>query len=262
MDIPQEVMKSVIFVGYKPYAGRETVSGTAFLLIRRGERLAFKYVVTARHVIDGIRDLGLDSIYIRVNKTSGKAEWRRTELKDWHNHPSGKPVDVAVASINWSHDLEHLPYPIDAVTTPQVICDNHIGTGNDVFIAGLFHPHHGRKNNIPIVRVGTIAAMPTEKVDTTLGPMGAYLIDTRAIRGLSGSPVFVALGTTRSVGGILLNQFQKVYLLGLVHGQYVVKGENLNLGIEIVVPVERIVEAIRQPAIADEEKELESRKQT
>jgi len=259
MDIPQEVLKSVIFVGYKPHADKETVSATAFLLMRGGERLAFNYLVTARHVIDGIRNLGLDSIYIRVNTTSGDAAWKRTALKDWHNHPGGKQVDVAAASFTWSDDLQHLPYPIDGITTPEVISKYQIGTGNDVFIAGLFHPHHGKKNNIPIVRVGTIAAMPTEKVDTTLGPMDAYLIDTRAIHGLSGSPVFLAFGTTRSVGGILLNQFQKVYLLGLVHGQYIVKGEDLNLGIEIVVPVERIVETIKQPAIADEEKELENR---
>jgi hypothetical protein len=89
--------------------------------------------------------------------------------------------------------------------------------------------------------------------------MDAYLIDTRAIRGLSGSPVFLAFGTTRSIGGILLNQFQKVYLLGLVHGQYIAKGEDLNLGIEIVVPVERIVEAIKQPPITGKEKVLENK---
>ena len=259
MDIPQEVMKSVIFVGYKPQAGKETVSGTAFLLIRKGEHLQFVYLATARHVIDRIRDLGLDSIYIRVNRKSGDAVWKRTALKDWHNHPDGKQADVAVASFTLSDDLQHLPYPLDGMITQEAITDYQIGTGNDVFIAGLFHPHHGKKNNIPIVRVGTIAAMPTEKVDTTLGPMDAYLIDTRSIRGLSGSPVFLAFGTTRSVGGIVLNHFQKVYLLGLVHGQYIAKGEGLNPGIEIVVPVERIVEAIKQPAIADKEKALENK---
>jgi hypothetical protein len=169
MDIPQEVMKSVVFVGYKPYAGSETVSGTAFIIARKGDHLQFVYLVTARHVIDGIRDKGLDSVYIRVNKKSGDAEWKQTAVKNWHNHPDGKQVDVAVASFTLTDDLQHFAFLLDVMVTQEVITEYQIGTGNDVFIAGLFHPHHGKKNNIPIVRVGTIAAMPTEKVDTTLG---------------------------------------------------------------------------------------------
>jgi hypothetical protein len=56
---------------------------------------------------------------------------------------------------------------------------------------GLFKSHYGEQRNIPIIRIGNIAALPEEPVQTHYcGPTDAYLVEVRSIAGLSGSPVF------------------------------------------------------------------------
>lgn len=143
-----------------------------------------------------------------------------------------------------------------------------IGVGNEVFLIGLFHRHYGQKNNIPIVRVGNICAMPGEKINTARGPADAYLIEARSLGGLSGSPVFLPLGTRRTMTGLVMTpgQMQRYYLLGVIHGHFDVsesdlvdellstgdalKPQSVNMGIAVVVPIEKVIEVIRQPKIA------------
>src|SRR5258707_7203642 len=249
MDIPPTITKCVVFIGYKPHNSSEKLAGTGFMLFQRLEAPRV-YVATARHVIDGIGNRGLDSVYLRLDRKSNGPAWVKTALHDWRTHQDGKIVDVSILDFAWDEPWDHEPYPIakDAQATNEIIQEYQIGVGNEVLVAGLFHPHHGKQNNIPIVRVGTIAAMTTETVATELGPIVAYLIDTRSIRGLSGSRVFVALGTTRTVSGLPMTTFQRFFLLGLVHGHYKLSTEPLNLGIEIVVPVGKIAQVIEQPA--------------
>ena len=245
MDIPQIIMKCVVFIGYKLADGTNKLAGTGFMLSGFLSASPNVSVATARHVIDGIRDKGMDTVTLRVNTKSEGPIWVETPLNDWRFHPDGKSVDVAVLEIPFNTQWDHVSFPIveQYRATQEAIREYEIGVGNEVFIAGLFHPHHGTENNIPIVRVGSIAAMPIEPVDTELGRMDAYLIDTRSIRGLSGSPVFVVLGTTRTVSGLPNRQFQRFFLLGLVHGHFKLSTE-ANLGIEIVVPVGKIAEVV------------------
>jgi hypothetical protein len=246
MDIPEVITKSVIFIGYKLADGTYKLAGTGIILSRFPNHTPNVYVATARHVIDGIRDKGMDTVALRLNRKSGGPKWLDTSLNEWRLHPEGKNVDIAVLETPWDTQWDHVSFPIaeEYQATQDAIREYEIGVGNEVFIAGLFHPHHGTNNNIPVIRVGSIAAMPTEPVGTKLGPMNAYLIDTRSIRGLSGAPVFVVLGTTRTVSGLPNRQFQRFFLLGLVHGHFHLVEEELNLGIQIVVPVEKVAEMI------------------
>jgi len=277
MDIPQEVMKSVVFVGCKDLSGNEYFYGTAVLISRAHVGgVTFCYFVTARHVIDKIKEKGLVSILLRMNMKSGNAKWVATKLEDWVL-PSDPSVDVAVLPYVLTPEVDHLPFPIFNVLDKQVTDIFNVGVGNDVFITGLFHHHKGRKNNIPIVRVGNIAAMPTEKVETKeFGPIDAYLIEARSIGGLSGSPVFLSLGINRSVGGFPLGHY-KVYLLGIVHGHFDAKkgdasddavliedaaaDEKLNVGIAVVVPIKNVLETITQSEIADQEDKVVRKKE-
>ena len=129
--------------------------------------------------------------------------------------------------------------------------------------------HYGQHKNIPIVRVGNIAAMPEERVATQMGLIDAYLVEARSIGGLSGSPVFVSLSLFRrnSNNYIGPTNRQKVhYLIGLMHGHYGTRLpdydmpavdasdiERVNVGIAIVVPSQKIMEVITQPLIQTEE---------
>ncbi len=285
MVVPEQVKKCVAFVYYRPRrqaAGLPdlTPAGTAFLLGSRqsvGDGF-WCDVVTARHVIDGIRSRSADGkAYLRVNTNAGPSCLFETALDSWEPHPD-PATDVAILPavvLPWDQ-LDVLFYDILGSLTDQAIAQNEIGVGDEVFMAGLFSNHHETDRCIPIIRVGNIAAMPGEPVRTGLGHAPAYLIECRSIGGLSGSPVFVHLGLMRFVGGDirLAKDVGAVgaifYLLGLVHGHYDVhaapdafsedapslKDETINMGIAIVVPIQRVVEFINTP------ERLEMRKKT
>jgi hypothetical protein len=276
MIVPAEVRKCVAFVGARAMDGTIRLAGTAFFLGRliNDGRNSFHYIITAKHVIDTIRDRG-ETPLMRINLINGDAAWVNASLDDWRFHPDDNEVDVAVFKTVLPPEFDHLVYPLDSAATPEVIAREGIGIGVEVFLTGLFSHHYGQRRNIPIVRVGNIAAMPEEKVETRMGLMDAYLVEARSIGGLSGSPVFAHLGLIRvqegqvkfsaADGGIF-------YLLGLMHGHFasratdpddlpegdILTEERINSGIAIVVPVERILEVVNQPDIRNPEKKIEA----
>lgn len=279
MRIPEIVRKCVVFVGYRMASGEFRFAGTAFFMGRFIDDLqvGFKYVVTARHVVDGIRDLGLKDVFLRMNKSDGTSmDWFQTNASSWLGHPDGPSVDVAVLRLHpnfqWNL-LDHKVVPVDIAVTPGTIIQEQIGVGEDVFTIGLFHHHKGNLRNIPIARVGTIAAMPEEKIATKLGPINAYLIEARSIGGLSGSPVFVHLGALRIKEGEIRKSGDPhgmYYLLGMMFGHFddqedfLVEdstggNKHINVGIGIVIPVDAIMETLKQKIIADSENQIEKR---
>lgn len=118
----------------------------------------------------------------------------------------------------------------------------------------MFRHYHGLRKNIPVVRVGNLATLAEEQVETQrFGLIAAYLLEARSIGGISGSPVFINQGTTRSVGGRLqLSNRPAICLLGLIHGHFDTDSANadandpessnsyVNTGIAIVTPFEKI----------------------
>ncbi len=252
--IPDSVRKCVVFLySFVPGPKLFFPRGTAFLLSMSFDELThWVYMVTAKHVIDGIKQTGDHMVYLRINKPAGGYEWLSTDPENWVGHPSKDEfVDVAAHPI-W--DVEAIPS--DAISFPlesNVTKVENVGPGDDLFMVGLFAHHQGREQSLPIIRVGNIAAMPQEPIRSKLGRMTGYLIEARSLGGLSGSPVFLHAGS-------------QMYLLGLMHGHWdtdvaedmVVddgfqKG-SINTGIGIVVPAGKIVETLNQP-IFEEERE-------
>ena len=111
-------------------------------------------------------------------------------------HPTErKYVDAAVTffSPSYTHlsqlEVEHVP--VGMFADEKVIKQRHIGVGDEVFITGLFTKVQETTKNIPIVRTGTVAMIPGEKIPFGDNLIEAYLVEARSIGGLSGSPVFV-----------------------------------------------------------------------
>lgn len=142
--------------------------------------------------------------------------------------------------------------------TDEVIRSKGIGTGDEVFITGLFIHLAGSARNLPIVRMGNIAMMPDEPVPTRMGLIDAYLIEARSIGGLSGSPAFVRETVPGGIGGF--------YLLGLMHGHWDIPPEErddhvpradedaqakVNMGIAIVVPATKILQVLNHPPLVE-----------
>lgn len=272
MVIPDEIRKCVGFIGYQKVDGSISLAGTVFFLGKKMGTVAdrvFLYAVTARHVIDGIKNKGIDMVLLRLNRKGTDSVWVRTMAKDWLSSPDPS-IDVAAIGIGLDASWDHLFFPVEGSATSLVIEQKKIDVGDEVCIAGLFAHHVGRKRNIPIVRTGNIAAMPHEKVATGLGEIDAYLIEARSIGGLSGSPVFVNPTGVRH-GILTLTDGPQLFLLGLVHGHFDTRSlaldatadapgvAGINTGIGIVVPVEKILEVLSQPVFRSAEEALEKR---
>lgn len=282
MLIGQRTLDAVVFLGdiRGKGAGLAPVyGGTGFFVSVADERPPFyrwPYLVTARHVAQGLRK---SSAYMRINlKSGGAREIRLTG--EWTYHPDAA-VDLAVMAFNPVPDPD--TYQLSTVdaesfASDAVIKQLGIGPGDEVCVVGLFVRMVGSQQNLPIVRMGNIAAMPADPIPTKRGDMAGYLIEARSIGGISGSPVLVRetvwiavdpanplLAARREprpetrwarVGG-------QSRLLGLMHGhwdipprdknKFVIPDEDedgVNMGIAIVVPASRIHDVLNLPELA------------
>ncbi len=277
MVVSDNARKCVVFVGYV-VEGKYKFAGTAFWVgrtITGFEDTIATYLITAKHVIEKIKDLGIHEILLRVNLADGKSVPISVPINLWRFHPTDKNVDVAILNIGMPDNWDHLMLPLTMFTSAKLITDHQIGVGDEVFITGLFRHHHGHKRNVPIIRIGNIAAMDEELVTTQeFGPISAYLIEARSIGGLSGSPVFVNLGVVRKIDGEvrMSKGGDMVFFLGLIHGHFDVSTdridgaldpsvEHVNTGIAIVIPYYKIEEALNHPDFIKGEEEIARRLQ-
>ena len=275
MVIPDEVRKCVVFVGRETKHGPLCI-GTGFMLGRTlSSGVSVVYCVTARHILDHIKERSGYKVHLRLNFVNAGAKWIETPLQDWIFHPQYDNVDVALCPFPLGEEHDHLVCSLSRVLDEDRLKRDSLGIGDEVFLVGLFSQHIGSERNIPIVRVGNIAAMPEEYVATKWGAMEAYLIEARSIGGLSGSPVFANMGQVRIIQGSLrVAKTPAYYLVGLIHGHWDApdsilatssednrgSGEQVNMGIAIVVPIQKVIETLNQKAILDLEREAIEKK--
>lgn len=276
MRVPDIVKECVAFACYKDNRNNVRFAGTVFFVsIPIDGENRYSYTVTAKHVIVDMRLRGVSKVYLRLNYRNGGVGLEETSINDWKFHPDDGSVDVAV--LDWSpspSDFDYRFIPGEMFLNDETVRDGvkrfgmleyKIGVGDEVYITGLFTNHHGNNKNLPIIRIGNIALMPEpeELISTRyFGDIEAYLIESRSIGGLSGSPVFVHY---RTGGGGSTH-----YLLGLIHGHWdmpipnvdgivddLAGEKNVNMGIAIVVPSPKMLEVINQPHFIElREKEM------
>jgi hypothetical protein len=262
MRVPDEIRQCVVFVGLpvpRPN-GQVALSfcGTAFFVAIPSVIIpndSYIYLVTAKHVAVALEG---KPFLVRVNTKDGKSGLIKGEGAKWWYHPVDPSVDVAV--IPWAppQNVEYKTIPVSMFLSDEVIRSQSIGTGDEVFITGLFAHLVGSSRNLPIVRMGNIAMMPGEPVmSTELGNIEAYLIEARSIGGLSGSPAFVRETIPMGIGSF--------YFLGLMHGHWDIppetkndqlimdneKGGQVNIGIAIVIPAKKVMEVLNHPDLIE-----------
>lgn len=269
MRVPDEIRKCVVFLLAHKNGKGLVLAGTGFFVgynvtLSFGKNLSFIYLVTAKHVIEEALAYCDDaSVHIRINLHGVGATTLKTAGDQWKSHPD-KTVDIAVCGhLNIPQSVyDYLVYPLDGTATSDVIAAEKIGVGDEVFLTGLFTAHFGKDKNLPVVRIGSIAAMPEEKVATIYGETEAYLAEMRSMGGLSGSPVFVHIGNPRMPGVIVsTGRTSAFYLLGLIHGRWNFQPkevfiddleagklymEAVNMGIATVMPAHKIKEFIME----------------
>jgi len=282
MRVADEIRECAIFLCYKsmgtgvPAVEVYKPCGTGFLVsvpLPDYPQVGAMYIVTARHIIDRIPRLGLDrKVYLRVNRRDSEPEIVGVDLGEWIFHPSDRGVDVAVLPAVFydptGYEVRAIPQGMAA--TAEVIHRESIGIGDDVFFTGLFINHYGKNRSLPILRIGNIAMMPEEPLAAGGGTlMDAFLVESRSIGGLSGSPVFVSVaGPRRGTTGMLSTAVltSQSYWLGLMHGHWDgplsdadavgEKEERVNMGIAIVIPADKILEVLNQERLVAERRAM------
>jgi hypothetical protein len=278
--ISDDLKKCVAFIAYYDFReDRHKLAGTAFFVSVPNEKLngGSSYAVTARHLIGGLAKKGVEKVFIRVNLKENGTENIELPITNWSYHPDDS-TDVAVALIRLGNEYDVDYLFVAEAATPQVMVDEALGIGDEIFLLGLLSNHSGQTRNLPILRVGNIAAMPGEPVNTKLGPTGAYLVETRSIAGFSGSPVFVNVrGIRQTPGKEDWFRFGKTIIwIGLMHGHYVSTPNDTNdfvepdpdngadtrqpmhTGISIVVPATKIIEALNTPELLKARQDMEN----
>jgi len=262
MRVRDEVLSCVAYL-YGTFKGDQRPVGTAWFAAHQPstdpEQPSPVLTVSARHVIEGIARESDDGV-IRIAVNDAVASTRRTfdtDANDWAFHPSDTAADVAVfrGPTNLA-GTSSLAYEIGGagLVTRATMAEENIGIGDEVFISGLFVSHVGRLRNEPIVRVGNIASIPAERVTTRLGDADVFLVEMRSLGGLSGSPAFVhePLRKFNILDHVKFSAFREepgFALLGMVQGHFempplMLDPERVNMGIAIITPAVKIVEAI------------------
>ena len=221
MRIQEFFRKSVVFVGVIDQAGAFAPYGTGFIVFYHFAERHFPYLVTARHVIEDAKSTKRP-LAARVNTHSGIAQVGIIENAPWFHHATIPGCDIALTGFSGSPDTFDITGCdlSQVLLTPQYVEENDVSSGDEVFTLGLLTKHFGATKNIPITRIGNIAAMPDEPVDLgdAFGMQEVYLIESRSIGGLSGSPVFLATPPYRltSKGHIAsMAGHKRSYLMGV-----------------------------------------------
>lgn len=262
MRIPDMFLKCVSFLYVETPQGL-VPSGTAFFVTvpsALNPPQTFPYLVTAKHCV-----LDTRKRFLRMNTSDGKSKLFSISVP-W-TFSSDSAADVAAiqwgpkaAEIEWAHVSS------ETFATPDIIEKHGIGVGDDLAMIGLFVKRVGKERNIPVVRTGSIAAVPAEPLpDKKTGlSYHAYLAEVRSIGGLSGSPVFVILNPGRIHDRKIQNN-RFAFLLGLVRGHWdlndseevplVADGDGrINVGMAVVTPISDLM------SILDSEEQVANRK--
>lgn len=284
MRLPDEVQKCVVFVGQNVIdeqtgVERASYGGTAFFVEAPShiDGANFIYLVTAKHVARHIED---GKFLIRANTSDGKSEIFTVDAgvgHRWWYHPTDESVDVAVMPWSPPDSVDYLKIPVRMFLDPEKMEGKDIGVGDEVYTTGLFRMMTGSKRNLPIVRTGNIAMLPSERVPITnwvTPDIEAYLIECRSIGGLSGSPVFAQRSIKVQkieVSGREPLAAGALFLMGLMHGHWDLPDdshvvswtdqwktrERINMGVAMVIPAHQILEVLTQPDLKNRELEAE-----
>jgi len=273
--------------------GGELSGSGFFVFVDEGEgEVGFTYFITATHVLWGDcrkRNAKFPpdgDVVIRINRLRGGTMDISLQKSEWLFHKDRRFVDMCAVYLS---DPRHKYLSEGDVSVMNIanlaVSSSNPGIppvkmmlGDEVFITGAFWPRLGAKKNIPIVRTGNIAALCEEPIEFFSPKQAAYLVETRSLGGISGSPVWFDPntrhgGSGRSWGPVVTTNTQTGksseptvivpyrfvgMVIGTWHSQigidFVPGDENKidaewNTGISVVIPDFRILEFLMSDSL-------------
>jgi hypothetical protein len=178
-----------------------------FVLVPNDDAPPTSYVVTAAHCV---LSSGTEPLYLRVNVDDSFRDLPIPH-EAWFIHDD---ADVAATPFPGTGFKGLGAYPIDQFVGPDLRAlipntfvvetdgklsptDSHpILVGDEVAVVGLFVQHAGTKQNLPVVRFGRIARMPSEPIAVEFAGVATsivtYVVELSSWGGISGSPALWA----------------------------------------------------------------------
>jgi len=151
------------------------------------ENWNYIYCVTCKHVVQP-----MGSPVIRLNTEAGSNDIIELTPDNWVYHRDGD--DLAACSIAFKNP-DYFKYSMihpSMFITEEYIEQQSIGAGDDVYMVGRLVNYQGQQQNTPVVRFGNISMGQPQPIRNEWGLLQeSFLIETRSLSGLSGSPVFV-----------------------------------------------------------------------
>jgi hypothetical protein len=265
--VAPEVPKTVVFIGTEA-GGSFGPRGTGFLFCIRYQEFEYDFLATADHVLDLIDG---DVFSVRMNRKDGTASTIQLTKKNKIPHAK-RNNDLAIFAMARAADIYDQKFILIGDREAHLSRLANLwppDVGDEVATVGLYGSHFGETRNIPVVRVGNIAMMPDPKepVLTQRGYVEAYLIETRSLVGLSGSPVFLNVPQLKLTNGNPQYLTSPTYIpLGMMLGYHLVStaedqihvpriaGEDQpvpeysmderNTGFGVVIPLDRIFDVM------------------
>jgi hypothetical protein len=230
--VDEKARRSVVFVGVETDSGFIPY-GTGFVGLAKYEDMGAPVIITARHVLDSIAQ---SYFSVRINRKDGTAGTLRLEKSNIILFES-KPIDIAVVPAPIDASIfDVFAIHIDSELWRKQIEDAGLGApqpGDEISIVGLYTSHYGHIRNMPIVRIGHVAAMPDEEMLTPWGLVKGFLVEVHSIAGLSGSPVFWNLPPVKIINETLQYLPIIVHLpIGIFIGYHVIQSRED----EMIVP--------------------------
>ncbi len=227
--MPPWVRKSVAFVLVEK-GGTWRPNGTAFLVCandRSGEKQVI-YLVTARHVLQGEKEVWYKTAKIRFTQKTGGLHEFSFPLVSGDGSPTfweheDETVDLAVAPIRLPiNELDVQCVFSHRIATRKKFKDQGVSEGTNVFFAGLFVGFQGSQKNQPIVRFGRVSLIPTERIPwgSKRVPTALHVVETTSYGGNSGSPVFYEFGRVRARGNAMVFGGTDILLSGVMKGRF------------------------------------------
>lgn len=200
LPIPHCILDCSIYLygSVKSAQDGDSFGGSGFLIHvpSRHEGFIHPYAVTNKHVVDG------GFRVLRMNTSNGKFDVIPSEPESWTLHPEGDdlaamPIKAVDGKFQW------FSIGVEKFITHDILDDNRIGLGDEVFLVGRLVTTPGRQRNTPVIRFGNLSMMADPKEPVTLESgheQECFLVECRSLSGFSGSPVFIDTTGVRVYG--------------------------------------------------------------
>ncbi len=205
MPIDHRILTCSAFVGQPLDDRRFDLHGSGFFVFLQLDDKSFTYFVTAHHVVNEMWDDPSapwpppGKAFVRINRTGGRTPFLlETDRSEWLYHRDRHMVDICAFAVDEEKYDFHREFDVGILNIENLTVDGvppftpryTLMLGDAVFITGAFSGHFGETKNVPIVRQGNIAAMLDGPLENGSPTRPTYLVETRSLGGISGSPIF------------------------------------------------------------------------